>query len=98
MAKEYVKKWKVPSSSNPDKAYTVSLTKEGAYECSCPTWIYRRQECHHVRTIKANPDLPAARIQVGTRDLLDLPIERVHLFRAPCTMPLRYGLPHAMHG
>jgi len=55
MAKEYVQKWTVPSSSNPDKSYTVSLTKEGNYECSCPTWIYRRQECHHIKQIKAAP-------------------------------------------
>jgi len=53
MAKEYVQKWKVPSSSNPDKEYTVSLTKEGTYECSCPAWVYHRRECHHIKQIKA---------------------------------------------
>jgi len=30
----------------------VSLTKDGKYECSCPTWIYRRKEYAHIQAVK----------------------------------------------
>lgn len=58
MAREdqYVKRWKVPSSSDASKTYTVALKKDGSYACSCPEWIYRRRECHHIRQVKANPE------------------------------------------
>lgn len=30
----------VRSDSNPDKSYTISLSKDGQFGCSCPSWIY----------------------------------------------------------
>jgi hypothetical protein len=49
----WVKHWQVPSSSDPDKTYTVAVDKDGNYACSCPHWKFRRQECHHIRRVKA---------------------------------------------
>lgn len=56
MTKRYVKKWRVQSNSDNNKFYTVSLTEDGKYECSCPAWIYRRKECSHIQFAKANPN------------------------------------------
>jgi len=53
-AKIYSHKWTIPSSSDPSKSYTVSLTDDGQYECSCPQWIYRRRECKHIQQVKDN--------------------------------------------
>jgi hypothetical protein len=47
-----VQKWEVRSHSDPNKYYTVSLRKDGVYECSCPHWIYRHKECKHIREVK----------------------------------------------
>jgi hypothetical protein len=51
---KYLKQWKVPSSSNPDKTYTVSLTRDNEYECSCPRWTNHtpREDCKHIKAIK----------------------------------------------
>lgn len=55
--KKYRKKWKVPSRSDSSKVYTVSLTEDGSYECSCPAWIFRREECPHIRLVKTQVTL-----------------------------------------
>lgn len=47
----YIKKWQVPSESNGN-IYIVSLTDENTFACSCPAWIYRRQECKHIQRLK----------------------------------------------
>lgn len=49
---KWVKKWKVPGSN--DKVWTVSIDKDGNYGCSCPRWIYKREQCHHIDVVKAN--------------------------------------------
>jgi len=54
-AKVYSNKWDVRSHSDPSKFYTVSLTEDGQYECSCPQWIYRRRECKHIQQVKNSP-------------------------------------------
>jgi len=55
--KKYKKKWKVPSRSDSSKVYTVSLTEDGSYECSCPVWVFRREECPHIRLVKTQATL-----------------------------------------
>ena len=47
-----VQKWQVRSHSDPSKHYTVSLRKDGVFECSCPQWIYRRRECKHIQEVQ----------------------------------------------
>lgn len=47
----YIKKWRVPSESNGN-IYIVSLTDKNTFACSCPAWIYRRQECKHIQRLK----------------------------------------------
>jgi len=53
----YIRKWEVPSFTNPDKIYTVSLTKNGEYQCSCPQWIFRRKECKHIKMIRERENI-----------------------------------------
>lgn len=69
MADRWIKRWKVPSSSSPNTEYTVAQDKAGQYGCSCPRWtkgLYRRQDCHHIKAVKAgryDPDTPAKSIE-----------------------------------
>ena len=48
---KWIKKWKVPKSLG-DGFWTVSLSDENTWGCSCPIWIFRRQECHHIKLVK----------------------------------------------
>jgi hypothetical protein len=47
-----IDQWEVPSSSDPNKIYKVTLYEDGSYACSCPHWIYRRKECKHIKQVK----------------------------------------------
>jgi hypothetical protein len=58
MSQKWVKQWKVSSwkSSGNDLtpgAYTVSLSVDGEWGCSCPRWKFKREECKHIREIQA---------------------------------------------
>ena len=52
----WVQKWKVESysemGSSNGKPYTVSVSSEMVWGCSCPHWRFRRAECKHIREIK----------------------------------------------
>ena len=52
MGKETVKCWYVESWSNPNKKYKVCQLSDGSFSCSCPAWVYRRQECKHIQQVK----------------------------------------------
>lgn len=47
----WVKKWKVEGSKG--NIYTVSLSNEGEYGCSCPVWSFRRSECKHIKLVRS---------------------------------------------
>ena len=49
----WIKKWTVPSSSDPKKTYTVSQADDGTFGCSCPAWTRMRRECKHIKEVKA---------------------------------------------
>lgn len=49
---EYQHQWSVPSETDDTKVYKVSLTKEGEYKCSCPRWIFKREQCKHIIRVK----------------------------------------------
>ena len=51
--KQYKKQWKIPSSSEPDKTYTVSLTMDNQYVCHCWPFLRTRKECTHVFLAKS---------------------------------------------
>ena len=38
----------IRSESDPSKEYIVAQGNHGGWECSCPSWIYRRK-CKHLR-------------------------------------------------
>jgi hypothetical protein len=53
-----IKQWNVPSNSNPNKEYKVSLvrnalTDEVDYQCSCKAWTtgVPRKHCKHIRSV-----------------------------------------------
>jgi len=62
----YIRKWRVKSVSG-DKEYVVALTDKGEWQCSCPVWIYRRRECHHIRCVKSTPDR-------NTKEVIEPPV------------------------
>lgn len=55
---KYLNQWSVPSNSNPSESYTISLTYEGEWQCSCKGWTQHvpRKDCTHIRQLKADPD------------------------------------------
>jgi hypothetical protein len=50
--KRYVKQYKVASSAGSSRNYTVSITSDGDYECSCLTWTRIRLQCKHIRQVR----------------------------------------------
>lgn len=46
----YKQQWKVQGSAT--KPYTVSLTDEGEWKCSCPRWIFHREVCRHIQDVQ----------------------------------------------
>lgn len=60
---KWVKKWTVPSNSNPDKSYVVSQAEDGTWGCSCPHWKFRRQECSHIAHIQATKPDPNGEVK-----------------------------------
>lgn len=78
---QWVKRWECPSESNPTKSYVVAQNKDGEWGCGCPVWIYRRQECKHIRHVLADlktsaPKLKAVEIKT------DHPVSIKELTRA----------------
>jgi hypothetical protein len=52
MKDKWIKKWQVNGSNG--HVWTVSKSKTGEWGCSCPVWKFRRQECHHILSVKDN--------------------------------------------
>lgn len=80
------KKWAVPSSSNPDKRYTVALSREGVWGCSCPRWRIsggmgtgnERRECKHIRGIKEmHPEMVYGQDTVDALKALGYTVEKI---------------------
>lgn len=55
---KYLNQWSVPSNSDPSKSYTISLTYEGEFQCSCYGWTRHvpRKDCTHIKELKADPE------------------------------------------
>ena len=53
MADRWVKRWYIPKSKGHG-TWTVAVDRLGNWGCSCPVWIFKRLECHHIKLIKAN--------------------------------------------
>ena len=53
MNDKWTKRWKVASSSDERRYWVVAQDAEGGYGCSCPVWKFKRQECHHIKGVKA---------------------------------------------
>lgn len=50
-----VEQWQVPSESNPDRTYVVSLNSDDSYSCGCKGWTLHspRRDCKHIALVKA---------------------------------------------
>jgi len=54
----WIGKWDVPSDSDPNKTYVVSISEAGIWGCSC--WAWKRQgghprdrkNCKHIRRVR----------------------------------------------
>ena len=54
MSKRYTPVATFPSSSNPNKTYTVSEDGQGNLSCSCPAWVFKKgatRTCKHVEEV-----------------------------------------------
>lgn len=69
----YTRQWEMPSRSQKDKFYKVSLRTDGVWMCSCPAWIFQggpiadRTSCPHIQEAQriagflgGNPNEPSA--------------------------------------
>ena len=57
MAKNYTPVATYPSSSNPNKTYTVSVDEQGNLSCNCPAWTFKKGDvrtCKHVEAYQRN--------------------------------------------
>jgi ERCC4-related helicase len=50
----------VPSETKPGVEYTVTLSDDGTWSCTCPHYTYRRAECKHVLKVKEGLSAPKA--------------------------------------
>jgi len=41
---------------NKPNMYVVSEREDGKWECACPRWKFRREECHHIKKARRNPE------------------------------------------
>jgi hypothetical protein len=48
----WVQRWYVTKSTG-DGQWCVAVDRDGIYGCSCPVWKFKKQECKHIRGIKA---------------------------------------------
>ena len=54
MSYKWVRKWTSESwARGKNGHWVVSVSVDGVWGCSCPDWIFRRNECHHIQEIKA---------------------------------------------
>jgi ERCC4-related helicase len=53
-----LKSWWVPSESRPEVEYTVTLSDDGSWTCTCPHYTYRRVECKHILKVKGGLSAP----------------------------------------
>lgn len=57
---KWVERWYIPSNSNPDKEYTVSLADDGeTWGCGCRAWTLNRHRirdgiCSHIRKVQSS--------------------------------------------
>lgn len=49
-------KSRCPFPINKPNSYIVSETMSGEWQCSCPHWKFRREECSHIRKAQASPE------------------------------------------
>lgn len=46
--------WAVSSESRAGVIYVVAKArKDGTWGCSCPRWIYKREDCKHIQAARA---------------------------------------------
>lgn len=56
---KYMNQWSIPSNSDPTKRYTVSLTYDDEWQCSCLGWTRHvpRRDCTHIKQVKNDPEM-----------------------------------------
>jgi Fanconi anemia group M protein len=53
-----LRSWRVPSESKPGIEYTVTLSDDGTWSCTCPHYTYRRAECKHILKVREELSAP----------------------------------------
>jgi predicted nucleic acid-binding Zn finger protein len=44
--------WVMPSTSQLNTQYEVRICTDGAFVCTCPDFLYRGNECKHIKKVK----------------------------------------------
>lgn len=80
MAKQWRDQWLVPSSDG-SKTYTVSQDSDGSYACSCPRWIFHREDCTHIEDVRAGRYPSIRRVPVPTPVFTVTDVQRATIFQ-----------------
>jgi hypothetical protein len=71
-AMKWIDKWEVPSSSS-NRTYVVSVSDNGEWGCSCPSWKFHRRICKHIQHTRVTQDLQLTSREVaGNREVLGI--------------------------
>ena len=63
-----IKKFEIPSSSNPRVMHVIKQWNDGSYSCNCPGWVFKKKsqsrDCAHIRSLCALLGIvtPAAKV------------------------------------
>src|SRR3990167_6278701 len=76
---EYARQWQVLSSDGK-RTYTVSVTVDYAWSCSCVGWTRHmpRKDCKHIKGKKSDGEtrlVGGGRIGIGTSDIIRIPAD-----------------------
>jgi len=79
--------WDIKSDSS-DTKYRVTEKEDGSWTCTCKSFEFRKVECKHIRTVKANGAFVATKVSAEP----EKPEKPKHLKGVKTTLQFRGGL------
>lgn len=74
----WIHKWHV-AGSRPGTNYTVAVSDEGNWGCSCPAWTRHkeRQDCKHIKKVRSTEQLTDAVIVLQSKHYPNMPAHEI---------------------
>lgn len=64
-ADKWVKRWNIPKSTG-EGFWTVAVTADGEWGCSCPQWKFKRIECKHIHQVRSDEMIPSTPVKMSS--------------------------------